>query len=156
MKKFTILVLTLLVSISLTGCVNNENEKSEQDNDMLKSIPKHLQGLYQGDLYSDTILKLYFVYKIEGTTVKQKICTIDNKSGVNETITDCDFEDGKTGLFETYVYTIKDIKKYDYDKDVVDFNMYDGDELYAKCSTEFGGASCTTNDGNYLSWSKEA
>ena len=134
MKKIPFLILLILLSITLTGCGELPT---------YESIPEDLQGLYQGDLFNDYLLKQYYVYKLEGTTLKQKICIIDHNSGVTD---------------KPQTYTIKDIEKFindDEDKNVK-FNLYDNDELYAKCYTTFGKLNCTFNDGSNDSWSKQA
>lgn len=154
MKKHLLVVLALVLTFTLTGC-GSEEEKNPT------SIPSELQGLYQGSKYSSNAekyvsgnLAYYFIYKIEDNTVKRKICLIGTASGIKKTINNCDFDDDETGLFATRTYDIKDIT-LEYDDENVRFNMYDGEELYAKCYTRFGNASCTTNEGDHLSWSKK-
>lgn len=154
MKKYLLVALAFVLTFALTGC-GTEEEKNPT------SIPNELQGLYQGSKYDSRAekyvsgnLAYYFVYKIEDNTVKRKICLIGTALGINKTINDCDFDDGETGLFATHTYDIKDIEM-EYDEENVKFNMYDGEELYAKCFTSFGRASCTTNEDDHLSWSKK-
>lgn len=153
MKKYLLSILLIILALTITGCGNKEKKPEE--------VPENLQGLYQGSKYSSSAAKLtgtnliyYYVYKIEGTTVKRKICLIGTGPGLNKTIEDCDFDDGKTGLFATTTLDIKEIE-YTYDNENVTFNIYDGETLYAKCKTSFGSASCTANDGTNLSWSKK-
>lgn len=142
-KLFTILLCGGLLAC-LTGC-GAEKE--------LSSIPNDFQGVYLGSVYKDDIpgvsLVAYYVYKIEGNTMKRKICFIGN----GETAKDCNFEDGKKGLYETAIYNIKEIKKIDDEN--VSFNNYDGEDKYSECKTSFGRVTCTTNNGTSLSLSKQ-
>ena len=157
MKKYFFILLALIVSISLTGCGSKNNEGQEDKNPT--SIPSELQGLYKGSVYSKESngIVYYHIYKVEKNTVKTKICSIGNfGGGVTKTAADCEFDDGKTGLFSTTTYSVKDITLKS-DNENINFNIYDEDnELYAKCITSFGRISCDTHNGHYLSWNKES
>ena len=144
MKKYLLIALTIVLTLTLTGCGEEESKNPS-------SIPSSLQGLYQGGKYTSgaekyTRIQYYFIYSVEDNVVRRKICQSATE--------DCDFNDGKTGLYATKTYDIKDIT-LEYDEENVRFNIYDSEEIYAKCYTRFGSISCTTNEGDHLSWSKK-
>ena len=135
-KKMFLILLFGGLLLGLTGC-GNDNE--------VTSIPDNIQGIYLGSLYTtktgSSQYSAYYIFKVENDVVKQKICFI----GGSKKATDCNFEDGKTGLYETITYDVKDIKIYT--DDGIEFNMYDNDGKYADCNTNFGVIYCSLKNG---------
>lgn len=147
MKKYLLVALALFLTLTLTGCGTEEEQVKEPT-----TIPVSLQGIYKGGKYSSgaekyTGVQYYFIYSVENNTVRRKICQSATK--------DCNFDDGKTGLYETKVYDVKDIK-LQRDEENIDFNIYSNNEIYAKCYTSFGKISCTNTDGSGFTMSKQS
>ena len=152
MKKYLLIAFALVLTLTLTGCGENESSNN---------IPSRFQGLYQGDEYKgySTGTKYfthYYVYKVEENIVKAKICQIGGYLDVTKTINDCNFDDNEDGIYATSSYEVKEVEYMAGDKDGdIFFNLYNNGEKYAKCRTTFGKITCTVNNGDVLSLSKK-
>lgn len=153
MKKYFLVLITFLCIFTLTGCDEEEAKNPT-------SIPSELQGIYKGEKYTSgaekyTGITYYYVYSVENNIIKRKICSVGNYDNAEDIKKECNFDDGKTGLYQTHTYDVKDIEwKYRPNENIF-FNMYEGDKKYAECYTNFGSISCTTNEDDYLRWSKK-
>ncbi len=155
-KKTFILLLCGFILFGLTGC--GEEQTNNNDDKTMSSVTDNVKGLYLGSMYSDAGIKdnpykIYYVYKIESNKMRKKLCLVSSKVG--EKFDKCDFDDGKTGLYQTYDYEIKNIEKSSSDSDYVNFEAYADDEKEYECVSSFGSIGCTSKDGSHISLKKQ-